>query len=169
MAHTNAITQGTFDYAALPTEARVVVKQKTTEIRDRMSKAAQNVVEVMRYDGLPYPCRIAYTDIPNRPVVYWLIDPATWEPFYVGSTVQFLQRMRAHCVVHLTTHPRKLHHYTTQQDHRKAEVTAEHGAVPVAFLKCQNEKVARNLERMLIRRLAGLTNGQTHWQEVAHV
>ncbi len=35
-----------FDYRALDSETRVVVHQKTTEIRDRMSRAAQAVVEI---------------------------------------------------------------------------------------------------------------------------
>lgn len=35
-----------FDYSALDSEARVVVQQKTGEIRDRMSRAATNIVEI---------------------------------------------------------------------------------------------------------------------------
>lgn len=36
----------TFDYATLSRDARLVVTQKTTEIRDRMGRAAQNIVEI---------------------------------------------------------------------------------------------------------------------------
>lgn len=35
-----------FDYDALPAEARVVVRQKTGEIQDRMGRAAQSILEI---------------------------------------------------------------------------------------------------------------------------
>jgi hypothetical protein len=41
-----AITSSTFDYAELDADIESVVRQKTTEIRDRMGRAAQNIIEI---------------------------------------------------------------------------------------------------------------------------
>lgn len=43
---TESIQLAKFDYAGLDRQTRIVVEQRTTEIRDRMGRAAQNVVEI---------------------------------------------------------------------------------------------------------------------------
>lgn len=108
MVQSESITQlALFDYDALDTETRIVVQQRTTEIKALMKRAAsdiieigQKLIEVKRFVGGLYPCRICYAD-PMPPdrilVVYGLVDPRNGEVFYVGQTKQFLTRMRAHC------------------------------------------------------------------------
>lgn len=156
-----------FDYAGLDADARTVVKQRTTEIRDRMGRAAQNIIEVKRFVGGVYPCRIAYGDEPARGawIVYWLIDPATWQPFYIGRTCQFINRMRAHCQVRDGGARRPWG--TAILDRRKLSVTQQHGLIPVGYVVVASEEDADRLEHNLIREFGGqLLNTKTNKWEV---
>lgn len=61
-----------YDYSQLDAETRLVVEQKTTEIRDRMGRAAQNIVEIgQRLIDVK-------AKLPDQQFSSWLRDEFNW-------------------------------------------------------------------------------------------
>lgn len=106
-----------------------------------------------RVTGDCFPVSIQAVDAPKpgRWVVYCLLDPRSHKPFYVGSTCDFLARMRNHCIVYPAT-SRRRGFGVRSLDERKLQI-AESGRCVLAFPRfaTDDELKARAIERFYIR------------------
>lgn len=81
-----------YDYSQLDAETRQVVEQKTTEIRDRMGRAAQNIVEIgQRLIDVK-------AKLPHGQFGQWLKDEFDWKPTTAWKMMNVASQFKSsHC------------------------------------------------------------------------